>query len=70
MDFDDDNIKEKYLHKKIYNYNLKEFRKDRYSKEIKTNQTNSEVIDRIFIAIILSQYKKKFLHIIILLLSL
>jgi len=59
MDFDDDNIKEKYLHKKIYNYNLKEFRKDRYSKEIKTNQTNSEVIDRIFIAIILSQYKKK-----------
>jgi type III restriction enzyme len=59
MDFDNENIKEKYLNKKICDYTLKEFRKDRYSKEIKTNQTNSETTDRILIAIILSQYKKK-----------
>ncbi len=59
MDFDNDKIKEKYLNKKIYDYSLKEFRKDKYSKEIKTNQTNSEIIERILIAIIVSQYKKK-----------
>ncbi len=59
MDFDNEHIKEKYLNKKICDYTLKEFRKDRYSKEINTNQTNSKTIDRIFIAIILSQYKKK-----------
>jgi len=59
MNFDDKNIADKYKNKRIYNYPLKEFRVDRYSKEIKTNQTNAEKINRILAAIILSQYKKK-----------
>ena len=59
MDLNNKQIAEKYKNKRICDYSLKEFRRDRYSKEIKTNQNTSEPVDRIITAIIISQYKKK-----------
>ena len=59
MDFENSDIEKKYRNKRIYDYSLKQFRLDQYSKEIKATQIKTEPLDRIFIAIINSQYKKK-----------
>lgn len=52
-------IKEKYESKIIYEYTLKEFRQDGYSKEVKVLQTDSEPMQRALQAIFLSQYRRK-----------
>jgi len=52
-------IKAKYLDKIIFNYQLSEFRKDRYSKEIMTLRTDVDVIDRMLLALVMSQYRLK-----------
>ena len=59
MDFENSYIEEKYRNKRIYDYSLKQFRLDKYSKEIKATQIKTEPLDRILIGILNSQYKKK-----------
>lgn len=52
-------IKAKYLDKIIFDYQLSEFRRDRYSKEIMTLRTDVDVIDRMMLALVMSQYRLK-----------
>jgi len=59
MDFADENIANKYLNKLIFDYPLKEFRKDGYSKEVSVLQIDSGLEDRAIHAVLLSQYRKK-----------
>lgn len=59
MDFENSDIEKKYQNKRIYDYSLKKFRLDQYSKEIKATQIKTEPLDRIFIGILNSQFKKK-----------
>ena len=59
MDFADENIANKYLKKLAFNYPLKEFRKDGYSKEVSVLQIDSKIMDRAMYAVLLSQYRKK-----------
>jgi len=53
------NIKQKYEDKIIFQYDLKQFRLDKYSKEIEVLQADLEPIDRALQAVILSQYRRK-----------
>lgn len=52
-------IQEKYQDIVLFDYPLKQFRQDLYSKEVKVLQADSEPIDRAIQAIILSQYRRK-----------
>lgn len=52
-------IAEKYNDKIIFDYPLKEFRKDLYSKEVKLLQTELPVFERALQAVIISQYRRK-----------
>ena len=52
-------IYEKYQNKLIYEYSLKEFRQDGYSKEVKVLDADLDNIDRMLQAVILSQYRRK-----------
>jgi len=52
-------IREKYKDKILVEYTLKQFRLDRYSKEIKVLQSDVPPSTRILHAIILSQYRRK-----------
>lgn len=49
----------KYNSKLLFDYDLKKFREDGYSKEVKTLQADLEAVDRALEGIIVSQYKKK-----------
>jgi len=55
----DSNILEKYKDKIIFKYDLKEFRKDGYSKEVKILAADIDKKDRALTAVILSQYRLK-----------
>lgn len=55
----DGNIAEKYQNKVIFDYPLKKFREDGYSKDIEVVQSDMSAIDRAIQTIILSQYKRK-----------
>jgi len=59
IDLSNQNIREKYKDKIIFKYDLKQFRLDKYSKEIEVLQANLEPIDRALQAVILSQYRRK-----------
>lgn len=52
-------ISEKYADKIIFEYTLKEFRQDGYSKDVKVLQADMEPLDRALQAVILSQYRRK-----------
>ena len=52
-------IKAKYENKIVFNYPLSVFREDKYSKEIMTFRSDSNIIDRCIQAMILSQYRLK-----------
>lgn len=52
-------IKAKYENKIVFNYPLSIFREDKYSKEIMTFRSDSNIIDRCIQAMILSQYRLK-----------
>lgn len=52
-------IEEKYRDKIIYNYPLKQFRKDGYSKDVRTLPTDIPRMERALQALIISQYRKK-----------
>lgn len=59
VDFNDENLAAKYRPKLIFDYSLKEFRKDGYSKEVKVLQADLPDFDRALQAILLSQYRRK-----------
>lgn len=58
-DLDDPNIAKKYEYKVIYDYPLKKFREDKYSKEVMDVVSDLSPIDRAMQAIMLSQYKRQ-----------
>lgn len=58
-DFIDQNIADKYADKIIFDYPLKRFREDGYSKDIEVIQTDASPIERAIQATILSQYRRK-----------
>ena len=59
IDLSNQEIVKKYEDKIIYQYNLKQFRLDKYSKEIEVLQADLEPIERALQAVILSQYRRK-----------
>jgi len=59
VDFNNAAIYEKYQNKLLYEYSLKQFRQDGYSKEVKVLQADLDNIDRMLQAMILSQYRRK-----------
>jgi len=59
IDLGNPDIRKKYEDKIIYQYDLKQFRLDKYSKEIEVLQADLEPIDRALQAAILSQYRRK-----------
>ena len=58
MDLANKDVVEKYLNKIIYKYELKEFRNDRFSKDVELLHTDTNRKDRIIQAIILNQYRQ------------
>ena len=58
-DFQDANIADKYENKVIFDYPLKKFREDGYSKDISVVQSDLSPIDRAVQCVLLSQYKRK-----------
>ncbi|MEO5359027.1 MAG: DEAD/DEAH box helicase family protein [Nitrospirota bacterium] len=59
VDFSDQNLEAKYKPKLIFDYTLREFRKDGYSKEVKVLQADLPSFDRALQAVLLSQYRRK-----------
>ncbi len=59
LDWNDHNIVQKYNDKVIYRYDLAQFRKDGYSKNVSTLQFDAPYFDRSLAAIVLSQYRLK-----------
>lgn len=59
IDLSNENIKQKYDDKIIFQYDLRHFRLDKYSKEIEVLQADLEPMGRILQAIVLSQYRRK-----------
>ncbi|MCE8168105.1 MAG: DEAD/DEAH box helicase family protein, partial [Candidatus Moeniiplasma glomeromycotorum] len=59
IDFNNPNILNKYAGRLIYDYPLKDFRMDGYSKEVKVMQMDSKPFDRALQAVLLSQYRRK-----------
>lgn len=59
IDLTNQAIAQKYEDKIIFDYPLKRFREDRYSKDVETIETDLEELDRALQAMILSQYKRK-----------
>lgn len=50
---------EKYKEKAIFRYDLKEFRMDGYSKDVSTLEFDAPIMERVLVAIVLSQYRLK-----------
>ncbi len=59
IDMDNPAIYEKYKDKIIFEYDLKQFRIDGYSKEVKVLQADLDNWERMLQAVILSQYRRK-----------
>lgn len=59
LDLNDEAIRSKYNERVLYDYSLKQFREDGYSKDIKLRQVNLPPPDRMMQAVILSQYRRK-----------
>ena len=59
IDLEDGNIKDKYKDKILFDYPLKQFRIDKYSKEVKVLQADMDPIERALQACILNQYRRK-----------
>lgn len=59
VDMKNDEIAKKYEDKIICEYSLKQFRQDKFSKEVNVLSADMSPIDRVFQAIILSQYRRK-----------
>jgi len=59
IDLEDENILNKYSDKLIYKYNLKEFREDLYSKDVKVLAEDTDPMYRALGSLLLSQYRLK-----------
>ncbi|MBQ7024036.1 MAG: DEAD/DEAH box helicase family protein [Akkermansia sp.] len=59
VDFDDTNLEEKYRNKTLFDYSLRRFRQDGYSKNICLQQSSLPPLQRALLATLLSQYKRK-----------
>ena len=59
IDFADQNIAEKYQPRLVFDYTLREFRQDGYSKEVKVLQADLSPMERALQAVLLSQYRRK-----------
>jgi len=60
MDLDNSAVYSKYNDKIIFDYPLKEFRRDGYSKEVSVEVFDSKIpLERAFLAVLLSQYRKR-----------
>ena len=59
IDISNDSIRRKYHDKLIYEYSLKQFRLDGYSKEVNVLTSDLDMNERALQAMILSQYRKK-----------
>jgi type III restriction enzyme len=59
MDLDNTFILDKYADKLVFDYPLKKFRNDGYSKEVKILQSDLSRFDRALQAVLLSQYRRK-----------
>ena len=59
LDYTHKSIVDKYRNKVLYRYDLREFRNDRYSKDIYIVQADFDERERIIQALILSQYKQE-----------
>ncbi len=58
-DLSDPNIAEKYSNKILFDYPLRKFREDGYSKDIEVVQSDLQPIDRAIQTVVLNQYKRK-----------
>ena len=58
VDVSNENLVKTYKPKLIFDYTLKEFRKDGYSKEVKVLQADLPPLERALQAILLSQYRR------------
>lgn len=52
-------IIQKYKNKAIYRYDLKEYRLDKFSKDVRAVQINAPLMERVLSAIVISQYRRK-----------
>lgn len=59
IDLTNQNIVDKYSDKLLFDYPLREFRIDGYSKEVRVSQHDTDIMTRVLIAIILSQFRLK-----------
>ncbi|MCW5877061.1 MAG: DEAD/DEAH box helicase family protein [Anaerolineales bacterium] len=59
IDLDHPAVKQKYEKRIIYQYDLKHFRLDKYSKDIEVLAVDLEALDRAIQAVIISQYRRK-----------
>jgi type III restriction enzyme len=59
VDFNNPNIAKKYADRLVFDYPLKQFRMDLYSKDVKVLQADADLFDRALQAILLSQYRRK-----------
>lgn len=59
VDFNNPLIAKKYAQRLVYDYPLKQFRIDSYSKDVKVLQADADLFDRSLQAILLSQYRRK-----------
>lgn len=59
IEMENDNIKKKYENKIIYDYSLKKFREEGYSKEVLLRQSYVEPLERMFQVVLFSQYRRK-----------
>lgn len=59
MDVTNPEIEQKYKDKLIFDYPLREFRKDGYSKEVKVSQADMTPFERALQSVLLSQYRRK-----------
>ncbi len=58
-DLENNNIKQTYENKIIMDYSLKNFRNDKFSKEVETLSVGLDLDDRVIQAVLLSQYRLK-----------
>jgi type III restriction enzyme len=55
----DERVAKEYENKALYRYELKSFREEGYSKDVDVLEVNSGLMDRVLVAILLSQYRRK-----------
>jgi type III restriction enzyme len=59
LDSDNPEILEKYKDKALYRYDLKQYRLDGYSKDVNTLEVDAPLMERVLVALLISQYRLK-----------